>query len=66
MSGSIAVTGAQGFVGGHLLDRLGGRAVSLDADVTDGAALARAIADASLEGVIHLAAASSVAANRGA
>ena len=63
MSGSIAVTGANGFVGGHLLARLGPRAISLDADVTDPDALARAVADASPESVVHLAAASSVAAS---
>ena len=63
MSGSIAVTGAQGFVGGHLLTRLGARAIALDADVTDADALAEAVAAASSESVIHLAAASSVAAS---
>ena len=63
MSGSIAVTGAKGFVGGQLLARLGRRAISLDADVTDADALARAVADASPESVVHLAAASSVAAS---
>ena len=47
MSGSIAVTGAQGFVGGHLLARLGARAIALDADVTDADALAEAVAAAS-------------------
>jgi len=30
VSGSIAVTGAKGFAGGHLLARLGARAISLD------------------------------------
>jgi GDP-4-dehydro-6-deoxy-D-mannose reductase len=63
VSGSIAVTGANGFVGGHLLARLGPRAISLDADVTDPDALARAVADMSPESVVHLAAASSVAAS---
>jgi GDP-4-dehydro-6-deoxy-D-mannose reductase len=63
VSGSIAVTGAQGFVGGHLLARLGPRVISLDADVTDPGALAVAVADASPESVVHLAAASSVAAS---
>ena len=63
MSGSIAVTGAKGFVGGHLLARLGARAIALDADVTDAEALGEAVADASSESVVHLAAASSVAAS---
>jgi len=63
VSGSIAVTGAKGFVGGHLLARLGPRAISIDADVTDGEAVAQALAEASPESVIHLAAASSVAAS---
>jgi GDP-4-dehydro-6-deoxy-D-mannose reductase len=61
VSGSIAVTGAQGFVGGHLLARLGSRAVALEADVTDVEALGQAIADAAPDAVVHLAAASSVA-----
>ena len=63
MSGSIAVTGAMGFVGGHLLTRLGVRALELDADVTDTDALSQAIAAAKPQSVIHLAAASSVAAS---
>jgi GDP-4-dehydro-6-deoxy-D-mannose reductase len=63
VSGSIAVTGANGFVGTHLLGRLGGRAVAIDADVTDADALGRAIAAASPAAVVHLAAASSVGAS---
>ena len=63
MSGSIAVTGAKGFVGGHLLARLGARAFPLDADVTDPDALRKGIAEARPEAVAHLAAASSVAAS---
>ena len=63
MPGSIAVTGAQGFVGGHLLARLSSRAVSIEADVTDAAALGRAIAEAAPDAVVHLAAASSVGAS---
>jgi len=63
VSGSIAVTGAKGFVGGHLLARLGGRALALDADVTDADALSKTLADANPESVVHLAAASSVAAS---
>jgi len=57
------VTGAKGFVGGHLLAHLGPRAISLDADVTDVDALAQAVDEANPESVVHLAAASSVAAS---
>lgn len=63
MSGSIAVTGAHGFVGTHLLGRLGARAVAVDADVTDADLLRRAIAAARPAAVVHLAAASSVGAS---
>lgn len=63
MSGSIAVTGAKGFVGGYLLALLGARAVPLDADVTDPEALRERVAEARPEAVVHLAAASSVAAS---
>lgn len=63
MSGAIALTGAKGFVGAHLLARLGARALALDSDVTDAAALADAVAEAAPESVVHLAAASSVAAS---
>ncbi len=63
MSGSIAVTGAKGFAGGHLLARLGARAISLDADVTDIDALTKAVAATSAESVVHLAAASSAGAS---
>jgi GDP-4-dehydro-6-deoxy-D-mannose reductase len=63
VSGSIAVTGAKGFVGGHLLSRLGSRAVAVDTDVAEAGALREALAEAQPDGVIHLAAASSVAAS---
>jgi GDP-4-dehydro-6-deoxy-D-mannose reductase len=63
VSGSIAVTGAMGFVGSHLLARLGGRALALDADVTDADALSQTLEEVSPESVVHLAAASSVAAS---
>lgn len=60
MSGSIAVTGAQGFVGRHLLAQLGARGIPVEADVTDAEAVTEAIVHAAAEGVVHLAAASSV------
>lgn len=60
MTGPILVTGAQGFVGGHLLSQLGELAVTTEADVTDARAIAAATADASPTAVLHLAAASSV------
>jgi GDP-4-dehydro-6-deoxy-D-mannose reductase len=63
VSGSIAVTGAKGFVGGHLLALLGARAVPLDAEVTDPEALREGVAETRPEAVVHLAAASSVAAS---
>lgn len=52
-----------GFVGSHLLARLGGRALALDADVTDAEALSQTLARLRPESVVHLAAASSVAAS---
>jgi GDP-4-dehydro-6-deoxy-D-mannose reductase len=60
VSGSIAVTGANGFVGGHLLARLGSKAIAIDADVTDPDAVARELAAAAPHAVVHLAALSSV------
>jgi GDP-4-dehydro-6-deoxy-D-mannose reductase len=54
----ILVTGAQGFVGGHLLAELGDQAEPLDVDVTDADALNAAVREA--EAVVHLAAGSSV------
>jgi GDP-4-dehydro-6-deoxy-D-mannose reductase len=61
VAGPILVTGAQGFVGGHLLAELGERAQALDADVTDARALSSALEDVEPEAVVHLAAGSSVA-----
>jgi GDP-4-dehydro-6-deoxy-D-mannose reductase len=61
--GPILVTGAQGFVGGHLLDQLGGRGLPVDVDVTDARAVARAVAASRPSGVVHLAAISSVGAS---
>jgi GDP-4-dehydro-6-deoxy-D-mannose reductase len=54
----ILVTGAQGFVGGHLLAELGDRAQALEADVTDAEALTDAVGEA--DALVHLAAGSSV------
>jgi GDP-4-dehydro-6-deoxy-D-mannose reductase len=57
----ILVTGAHGFVGQHLLAELGPRAVPLDADVTDGSALAAALEPMlDFVAIAHLAALSSV------
>lgn len=61
MSGPILVTGAGGFVGGHLLAELGERAVAARADVTDAAEVAAEIRSARPAAVVHLAALSSVA-----
>jgi GDP-4-dehydro-6-deoxy-D-mannose reductase len=61
MAGPILVTGAQGFVGGHLLAQLGGRGLPVDVDVTDPKAVAHVVAASAPEGVVHLAARSSVA-----
>jgi GDP-4-dehydro-6-deoxy-D-mannose reductase len=63
VAGSILVTGAEGFVGGHLLPQLSGRGVPTDADVTDAGEIAEAVAGASPEALVHLAAASSVGAS---
>ena len=60
MTGPILVTGAQGFVGGHLLAQLGSDAHPLEADVTDATALARELKAATPRAVVHLAALSSV------
>jgi GDP-4-dehydro-6-deoxy-D-mannose reductase len=60
VAGPILVTGAQGFVGGHLLALLGGRGLPVDVDVTDARAVARVIAEIAPAAVVHLAAASSV------
>jgi GDP-4-dehydro-6-deoxy-D-mannose reductase len=60
VSGPILVTGAQGFVGRHLLARLGSSARPLDVDVTDADAVARALAGNEPRAVVHLAALSSV------
>jgi GDP-4-dehydro-6-deoxy-D-mannose reductase len=63
VAGPILVTGAQGFVGGHLLARLGGLALPVDVDVTDATAIVRAVRASVPDAVVHLAAASSVGAS---
>jgi GDP-4-dehydro-6-deoxy-D-mannose reductase len=60
VAGSILVTGAHGFVGGHLLTLLGGRGLPADVDVTDAKAVARVVAASNPSAVVHLAAVSSV------
>ena len=56
----ILVTGAGGFVGGHLLPQLGERAVAAEADVRDAVAVAAELRAVGPTAVVHLAALSSV------
>jgi GDP-4-dehydro-6-deoxy-D-mannose reductase len=56
----ILITGADGFVGGHLLAELGGDAVAGSADVLDRDAFAAELREVGPAAVIHLAALSSV------
>ena len=60
MIGPIAVTGAGGFAGRHLMAELGEAALAADADVTDGEELLRLFGTIRPEAVVHLAAWSSV------
>ena len=62
-TGPVLITGARGFVGRHLLHELGDRAVPVDADVTSPDEIAAAVAATRPAAVVHLAAASSVAAS---
>ena len=63
MTGPILITGADGFVGGHLLAELGGDAVAGAADVLDGDAFTAELREVRPAAVIHLAALSSVGAS---
>jgi GDP-4-dehydro-6-deoxy-D-mannose reductase len=60
VSGPIFVTGAQGFVGRHLLALFGAGAFPLEADITDAKAVAGELAAGTPRAVVHLAALSSV------
>src|SRR4029450_4091571 len=60
MDAPILVTGAQGFVGAHLLAQLGSDARQLEADVTDAAAIAQELEASSPTALGHLAALSPV------
>ncbi len=57
----VLVTGPRGFVGTHLQVELGGAFLPYEEDVLDAAFLASAVREARPEGVVHLAAVSSVA-----
>lgn len=61
MGGSVLITGGHGFVGRHLQKQLGDRATAADADVTEPASVAEAVATVGPDAVVHLAAMSSVA-----
>ncbi len=61
MGGNVLITGGHGFVGKHLQRQLGDRALLAEADVTDPASLAEAVASTAPDAVVHLAAMSSVA-----
>jgi GDP-4-dehydro-6-deoxy-D-mannose reductase len=61
----VLVTGADGFVGRHLMVELGDGAVAASADVTDAAAVRDEVAVVRPDAVVHLAALSSVAASWG-
>jgi GDP-4-dehydro-6-deoxy-D-mannose reductase len=57
----ILVTGSGGFVGGHLLDLLGDRAVAAEADVRDSDEVTAEVHRTAPHTIVHLAALSSVA-----
>lgn len=60
MSDRVLVTGAEGFVGGHLVAELGDGAAPADVDVTEPDLLARAVRAERPYAVVHLAGLSSV------
>jgi GDP-4-dehydro-6-deoxy-D-mannose reductase len=59
--GRVLITGAEGFVGAHLRERLADDSVDAAVDVLDGAAVSEAVRRAEPTAVVHLAALSSVA-----
>jgi GDP-4-dehydro-6-deoxy-D-mannose reductase len=61
----VLVTGASGFVGRHLRQRLGDSFIPFEADVLDASAVRAAVKGARPYAVVHLAAESSVAASWG-
>jgi GDP-4-dehydro-6-deoxy-D-mannose reductase len=65
VTGPILVTGAQGFVGRHLLAQLGSIALPLDVDVTHAEAVTRELAAGAPRAVVHLAALSAVGTSWG-
>jgi GDP-4-dehydro-6-deoxy-D-mannose reductase len=65
VSRPILVTGANGFVGRHLLAQLGDQARPVEVDVTDAEAVVREVAAAAPRAVVHLAAQSSVGSSWG-
>lgn len=66
MTGTVLVTGAGGFAGGHLIALLGGRARPSAADVTAPAALREELRKVRPAAVVHLAALASVGESWGA
>jgi GDP-4-dehydro-6-deoxy-D-mannose reductase len=63
LGGPVLISGAEGFVGTHLSELLGGEAVAADADVLNAVAVSAAVHAAEPRAFVHLAAQSSVAAS---